>query len=387
MNDDRDLLGNVSTALRSVINPRTGRDLISSGLVRGMKLDSGRVQFILLGEAGEGQRLAEEARSAAEAVEGIESAQVELRPAHAGPAQGGRKLPVIGQGGPDVGESAAPEPPTPRPVTPVPPQPESIPGIRNVVAVSSGKGGVGKSTVATNLAVALAATGRRVGLLDADVYGPDIPIMFGIQGRPRVTGEQRVVPLEAHGVKLMSVGFLIGDDTPAIWRGPIVMGIIRQFLQQVDWGELDFLIVDMPPGTGDAQLSLVQLVHVDGAVMVTTPQGVATADVLKSIKMFEHVDVPVLGLIENMSGFACPHCGQSTDLFGRGGGRKLAATAGVPFLGEVPLGASVVSAGDAGRPSVTSSPESPESTAFVELARRIAEAVETAGEHAEASHS
>lgn len=290
-----------------------------------------------------------------------------------------RKLPVVG-GGPDP-PRAAPGP-GPRP-SPTPPQPQSIPGVRYVIAVSSGKGGVGKSTVATNLAAAMAAEGHRVGLLDADVYGPDIPIMFGIHSRPRVTQDERVIPIEAHGVKLMSVGFLIEGDTPAIWRGPIVMGIIRQFLQQVEWGELDYLVVDMPPGTGDAQLSLVQLAKVDGAVMVTTPQGVATADVLKGIKMFERVDVPVLGLIENMSGFACPHCGETTDLFGRGGGRKLAATADVAFLGEVPLGGSVVRAGDDGRPSVLADPDSPESRAFVELARTIAALLETASQQAE----
>lgn len=253
----------------------------------------------------------------------------------------------------------------------------------HVIAVSSGKGGVGKSTVATNLAAALASKGHRVGLMDADVYGPDIPIMFGAYGKPRVTRDERVVPLEAHGVKLMSIGFLIEGDTPAIWRGPIVMGIIRQFLQQVDWGALDYLIVDMPPGTGDAQLSLVQLVKLDGAVMVTTPQGVATADVLKGIKMFERVEVPVLGLIENMSGFVCPHCGEETEVFGREGGRKLAATAGVAFLGEIPLGVSVVQASDTGRPTVLSAPDSPEGEAFLAVADRVIEAMESADRGAE----
>lgn len=296
-----------------------------------------------------------------------------------------RKLPVVGSGGTADQRRAAPGP-GPRPSA-TPPQAQSIPGIRHVVAISSGKGGVGKSTVATNLAVGLAGEGYRVGLLDADVYGPDIPIMFGVHERPRVTKDERVVPLEAHGVKLMSVGFLVDDATPAIWRGPIVMGIIRQFLQQVEWGQLDYLVVDLPPGTGDAQLSLVQLARVDGAVMVTTPQGVSTADVLKGIKMFERVDVAVLGLIENMSGFVCPHCGEVTDLFGKGGGRKLAATADVTFLGEVPLGPSVVRASDSGRPSVLSDPRSPESVAFVELARKIAGLLEAAGERAEASGS
>ena len=291
---------------------------------------------------------------------------------------GGRKLPVVGpgsEGGPQTASS-----PSPRGASP---QPQRVPGVRSVIAVSSGKGGVGTSTVATNLAAALAASGARVGLLDADVYGPDIPIMFGVHSRPRVTPDERVVPIEAHGVKLMSIGFLLDEDTPAIWRGPIVMGIIRQFLQQVAWGELDYLLVDMPPGTGDAQLSLVQLARVDGALMVTTPQGVAVADVLKGIKMFERVDVPVLGLVENMSGFHCPHCGERTDVFGSGGGRKLAAIAGVPFLGEVPMGAAVVGACDTGRPTVIEAPESLEAKAFVQLAENVAGAVR-ARESAEA---
>jgi ATP-binding protein involved in chromosome partitioning len=242
---------------------------------------------------------------------------------------------------------------------------------------------VGKTTVAANLATALSLRGSRVGLMDADVYGPDIPIMFGVHSRPRVTRDERVVPLEAHGVKLMSIGFLLDDDTPAIWRGPIVMGIIRQFLQQVDWGELDYLIVDMPPGTGDAQLSLVQLVQVDGALMVTTPQGVAVADVLKGIKMFERVDVPVLGLVENMSGFVCPHCGGETDVFGRGGGRKLAAVAGVEHLADIPLGTSVVAESDAGRPTVIADPDSPVAKAFEQLADRLAGILETVEKSAE----
>ena len=306
-----------------------------------------------------------------------------------------RKLPLFGEaGGPQPAQRPEPTPKS------APQEPQPIAGIRHVVAVSSGKGGVGKTTVAANLATALARRGSRVGLMDADVYGPDIPIMFGVHSRPRVTRDERVVPLEAHGVKLMSIGFLLDDDTPAIWRGPIVMGIIRQFLQQVDWGELDYLIVDMPPGTGDAQLSLVQLVKVDGALMVTTtpcgvvdgalmvttPQGVAVADVLKGIKMFERVDVPVLGLVENMSGFVCPHCGGETDVFGRGGGRKLAAVAGVEHLADIPLGPSVVAESDAGRPTVIAEPESAVAKAFEQLADRLAGILEAIAASAETPH-
>jgi ATP-binding protein involved in chromosome partitioning len=352
-----DLLKRSATALRSIVHPGSGRDLISAGLISDLReVGPGRIAFTLRSTSDDPAGLAETARKAVESVQGVESVEIEVRGSVA--RQSGRKLPVVGPASPQGGSGGAGGGAGHRPAGPAP-------------AVSSGKGGVGKSTVAANIAAALARSGLRVGLLDADVYGPDIPIMFGVYSRPRVTAQERVVPLEAHGVKLMSIGFLIDEDTPAIWRGPIVMGIIRQFLQQVDWGELDYLIVDMPPGTGDAQLSLVQLAKVDGAVMVTTPQGVAVADVLKGIKMFERVDVPVLGLVENMSGFVCPHCGERTDVFGEGGGRKLAATADVPFLGEVPMGTAVVKASDAGRPTVVAEPESPEGQAFLRLAERV----------------
>ncbi len=242
-------------------------------------------------------------------------------------------------------------------------------GVRTVVAVSSGKGGVGKSTVSTNLAAAWATMGDRVGLLDADIYGPDIPTMFGASARPRMTGN-RVLPLDAHGVKLMSLGFLVDEDTPAIWRGPIIMGIVRQFLQQVEWGELDYLIVDLPPGTGDAQLSLCQLVQVTGAVMVTTPQDVSVGGVLKGIRMFQTLDVPVVGIVENMRGFVCPSCQVSHDIFGSGGGERLAATLEIPFLGSIPLGVAVREEGDRGVPTVIGRADSPEGMAF----RQVAEA-------------
>jgi len=244
-----------------------------------------------------------------------------------------------------------------------------------VIAVSSGKGGVGKSTVATNLAAAWADAGFRVGLLDADVYGPDIPTMFGVHDRPRMAGEQ-VLPLEAHGVKLMSIGFMVDEDTPAIWRGPIIMGIVRQFLQQVRWGDLDFLVIDLPPGTGDAQLSLVQLVQVRGGVFVTTPQDVAVGGVLKGIRMFEKLEIPVLGLVENMSGFVCPDCGTRHDIFGAGGGAKLAASIDVPFLGDVPLGMAIREEGDRGLPTVLGRPESPEAAALRSVARTVRERAE-----------
>ncbi len=244
-----------------------------------------------------------------------------------------------------------------------------MPGVSHVVGVSSGKGGVGKSTVTTNLAAAWARAGHRVGVLDADIYGPDIPTMFGVLDKPRID-EQRVIPLEAHGVKLMSIGFLVDEQTPAIWRGPIIMGVVRQFLEQVAWGELDYLVVDLPPGTGDAQLSLCQLVRVSGAVMVTTPQDVAVGGVLKGIRMFEKLDVPVLGIVENMRGFACPSCGATHEIFGAGGGERLAAALELPFLGAIPLGTAVREEGDRGIPTVVGRPDTPEAAAF----RAVAEA-------------
>ncbi len=246
--------------------------------------------------------------------------------------------------------------------------------MRHVVAVSSGKGGVGKSTVAANLAAALAAEGQVVGLLDADIYGPDIPLMFGTRERPKVTGErgaEKIVPLEAHGVKLMSLGFLLDDEQPAIMRGPLIAGILKQFLEQVEWGELDWLVVDMPPGTGDAQLSLVQTITLDGAIMVTTPQEVSTSDVRRAIRMFERVNTRILGVVENMAGYECPGCGHHAHIFGEGGGKRLAEDMQIPLLGQVPLDIEVREAGDNGTPSAVSAPASPAGRAFRDVAQRI----------------
>jgi ATP-binding protein involved in chromosome partitioning len=284
-----------------------------------------------------------------------------------------RFLPVFGQPAAAPDQSAGPVPahgageaarrhPTEAP---------HMPGVRHVVGVSSGKGGVGKSTVSTNLAAAWATAGHSVGLLDADIYGPDIPTMFGVREKPKMSDDQ-VIPIEAHGVKLMSIGFLVDEDTPAIWRGPIIMGVVRQFLEQVRWGSLDYLIVDLPPGTGDAQLSLCQLVRVSGAVMVTTPQDVAVGGVLKGIRMFEKLDVPVLGIVENMRGFACPDCGATHEIFGAGGGERLAASLELPFLGAVPLGVAVREEGDRGCPTVSGRPTAPEALALTRVAEETA---------------
>ncbi|MGD9714065.1 MAG: P-loop NTPase [Thermomicrobiales bacterium] len=248
---------------------------------------------------------------------------------------------------------------------------QPIKGVRNAVAVASGKGGVGKSTVAVNLAVALAQAGASVGLLDADVYGPSIPLMMGAHGRPLMR-EQRIVPLEAHGVKLMSIGFILDPEKALIWRGPLVAQLIGQFLNDVDWGELDYLIVDLPPGTGDVQLTLAQKIPISGAVIVTTPQQVALADALKGLKMFEEVKTPVLGIIENMSGFVCPGCGETHDIFSSGGGLRIAEENGVELLGQIPIEPGIVAGGDTGRPAVLAGPESPTARAFEHAASRVA---------------
>ncbi len=259
--------------------------------------------------------------------------------------------------------------PAQRPVPP-PQQPVVYPNLGQVIAISSGKGGVGKSTIATNIAVALARGGARVGLMDGDIYGPNVPRMMGVNAPPAVLNE-KIVPLEAHGVKLISLGFLIERDQPAIWRGPIVMKIVNQFLRDVAWGDLDFLIVDLPPGTGDAQLSLVQATHVRGAVIVTTPQEVAVGDALRGARMFQRVNTPVLGIVENMSWFECPHCGKPSALFGTGGGERLAAELGLPLLGQVPLYPKVLEAADQGQPIVVADPQSSASKALVAIAERI----------------
>lgn len=245
-------------------------------------------------------------------------------------------------------------------------------GVRNVVAVASGKGGVGKSTVAVNLALALSRSGAEVGLLDADIYGPSIPLMLNVHGRPQVTQERKIIPLESKGLRLMSIGFLAGDDAPVIWRGPMVHGVMRQFLGDVAWGDLDYLVIDLPPGTGDAVLTLCQEAPLGGAVIVTTPQEVALIDARKGLHMFERVKVPVLGIVENMSGFVCPGCGERHDIFGSGGGELAARELGVDLLAQVPLQPDVVRAGDSGSPTVESAPESPAGEAFRSLAGEVA---------------
>lgn len=253
-----------------------------------------------------------------------------------------------------------------------------IPGVQHLIAVGSGKGGVGKTTVAVNLAVAMAKLGRRTGLMDADVYGPNVPRMLGIQDMPQVAGEQ-ILPLEKHGVRVMSMGFLNPTDRPLIWRGPMLHSVVQQFLRNVEWGELEYLIVDLPPGTGDVQLSLIQTAPLSGAVVVTTPSEVSLEDARKAVHMFRQVRVEVLGIVENMSYLICPHCGGRVDVFSAGGGRRTAEEMGVPFLGELALDPDVRVGGDTGSPVALRDGRHAQAEAYLTLARRVMERVAEAG--------
>jgi ATP-binding protein involved in chromosome partitioning len=351
----------VTAALAGIQNPRLENDLLSAGMIRDLSVtDDGKVTFTFLLAPEDPATLVRSARSAVAAVEGVRKDEIKINVTNpAGPARATH--------GPPAGS---------QPAVPPAPQPVEQPNLGKIVAVSSGKGGVGKSTIAANLAIARAQSGARVGLMDADVYGPNIPRMFGVNARPPVF-QGKIQPLEAYGVKLMSLGFLVERDAPAIWRGPIIMKIVNQFLRDVEWGRLDYFIVDLPPGTGDAQLSLVQATHVAGAVIVTTPQEVAVGDALRGAKMFERVGVPVIGIIENMSGFTDAETGRYFDFFSSGGGQRLADEIGAPLLGTVPLQPQLAALADAGQPVLVAQPESPAATSL----RQAAEALQqkTAG--------
>ncbi|MGH9369401.1 MAG: Mrp/NBP35 family ATP-binding protein, partial [Thermoanaerobaculia bacterium] len=265
-----------------------------------------------------------------------------------------------------------PGPPPPRGAVAAPaPAANILPGVRFSIAVASGKGGVGKSTVAANLALALERNGRRVGLMDSDIYGPSQQMMMGISEKPHVDESNQIVPIERYGVRVMSLGFLMDVDQPVIWRGPMVMKAVEQFLQDVAWGKLDFLVIDLPPGTGDAQLTLTQKIHLSGAVIVTTPQDVSLIDARKGLAMFQKVNVPVLGIVENMSYYVCPECGHRDEIFKHGGGRRTAGELRVPFLGEIPLDPKVAAGGDAGRPIVAAEPRSAVTEAYLRIAEEI----------------
>ncbi len=344
----------VIAALSRIQNPRLESDLLSAGMVRDLVVTpEGAVSFTFLLSREDPATLVREARNAVSGVEGVRREDVKISVADpAGPAK------------------ATHAPPGAVPASVAPPPPPEQANLGKIIAISSGKGGVGKSTVAANLAVALAEAGHAVGIMDADIYGPNIPRMFGVFDKPPVFGG-RIQPLGAYGVKLMSLGFLVERDAPAIWRGPIIMKVVQQFLRDVDWGRLDYFLVDLPPGTGDAQLSLVQSTHVSGALIVTTPQEVAVGDALRGARMFERVGVPVLGVVENMSGYTDPETGRRVEFFGSGGGRRLAGEIGAPLLGEVPLQPRLAAHADEGRPVVVAEPESPAALTL----RSIAEAL------------
>ncbi len=252
-----------------------------------------------------------------------------------------------------------------------PPGPQPLPGVDAIIAVGSGKGGVGKTTLAVNLAVALAKLGHKVGLLDADVYGPNVPLMLGISAQPKIVGDNRIVPLEGHGLKVISVGFLNPGDKPLIWRGPMLHSIIKQFLGSVEWGQLEYLVVDLPPGTGDVALSLIQTVPLTGSIVVSTPSDVSLQDARKAIEMFRQVKVDLVGMVENMSYFVCPHCHHEIDIFSRGGAEKTASQFGVAFLGNVQLDPDIRKAGDTGKPAVLEGEDSPHAKALYEFARKV----------------
>jgi ATP-binding protein involved in chromosome partitioning len=339
----------ILAALRSVKDPERGTDIVSLGMVKGLVVKAGNVGFTIEVDPARGARL-EPMRKAAEAavdrVPGVLSVTAVLTAHRAGPAP----QPAAGRAAP--GKLLLPE-------------------VRAIVAVASGKGGVGKSTTAANLALALAAGGRKVGILDADIYGPSLPTMFGIRERPTSPDGKILNPIEKFGLKTMSIGFMVAEDTPMIWRGPMVMGALEQMLKDVTWGALDVLVVDMPPGTGDAQLTMAQRVPLAGAVIVSTPQDLALIDARKGLNMFRKVDVPVLGIVENMSYFVCPRCGERSDIFTHGGARRAAAQMGVDFLGEVPLDMAIRETSDGGRPIVVAQPDSPHTGAYRAIAERV----------------
>jgi ATP-binding protein involved in chromosome partitioning len=341
-------------ALQAIKDPASGRDIVSAGLVEGIEVRGGLVQVALLTDRAHAEAM-EPVRREVEALlvrqPGVTNATAILtaHKAPAAPAPGGH------------GQAHAPKPPL-------------LPDVKAIVAVASGKGGVGKSTVAVNMAVSLARQGHKVGLLDADIYGPSLPRMVGLNRKPEVRND-KMIPLQAWGLSCMSIGFLVDEETPMIWRGPMVMGALEQMMGQVEWGALDILVVDMPPGTGDAQLTMAQRVALTGAVIVSTPQDIALLDARRGVRMFEKTNVPVLGLVENMSFYCCPNCGHRADIFGHGGAKTEAARLGAEFLGEIPLLLDIRSAADAGTPIAALAPDSDAAKAYDAVARRVWEKV------------
>jgi ATP-binding protein involved in chromosome partitioning len=332
----------VLSVLRTVEDPDLHKDIVTLGFVKEVKIEGGEIDFTIeltTPACPVKDQLKAEAEQKVASLPGVTAARAKMT------------ADVRARGG--FGRQA-------------------IAGIRNILAVGAGKGGVGKSTTSVNIAVALRGKGARVGLIDADVYGPNIPQMLGITDAPEVSDEKKMIPPEAHGIKVISMGMLVPADQPIIWRGPMLHGAVQQFMRDVEWGELDYLVVDLPPGTGDVALSMAQSVPMAGAVVVTTPQGVSVSDVRKAVAMFRQLNIPVLGVVENMSYFVCGHCNERTDIFGNGGGRRMADDMSIPFLGEVPIDTRVRSGGDEGLPIVAAAPDAPASLAFVELAGKVA---------------
>ena len=333
----------VLDVLRTVKDPDLHRDIVSLGFVKDLRIEGGKVSFkveLTTPACPVKDLLREECSRKVAAIPGVSEVAVEMTAS----VRGGRP----------------------------PSQDAMLPGVKNIVAVASGKGGVGKSTTAINLALAFRNSGASVGLLDADVYGPSMAMMFGIDGRPEVNERKKIVPLEGYGVKVLSMGFLGEADKPVIWRGPMVHGLLQQFLRDTEWGDLDYLVIDLPPGTGDAQLSISQLIPITGAVIVTTPQDISLLDARKGLRMFQQMRVPVLGIVENMSYFLCNHCGHRHEIFRHGGGRRASEELGVPFLGEVPIDPEVVLGSDQGAPIVVRNPDSPASKGYREVAGQVA---------------
>ncbi|PIW26802.1 MAG: iron-sulfur cluster carrier protein ApbC [Rhodospirillales bacterium CG15_BIG_FIL_POST_REV_8_21_14_020_66_15] len=366
----------IMEALATVTDPATGRNLVEAGMIQGLQEKDGHVAFAIEIEparAGEMEEVRKQAEKTVHAMDGVLTVTAVLTaekkgaanaappPPQSGMAQSGQARPG-GHGHGPAAQAGA----------------DMLPGVRAIVAVASGKGGVGKSTTAVNLALGLAAEGHKVGLLDADIYGPSMPRMMGITGQPTSDDGKTLDPMENYGVKVMSMGFLVDEETPMIWRGPMVQSALEQMMRDVNWGELDVLVVDMPPGTGDAQLTMAQRVPLTGAVIVSTPQDIALLDARKGLNMFRKVDVPVFGIIENMSYFACPHCGERTEIFSHGGAHKEADRLGVDFLGEVPLHIDIRTTADGGKPIVVSMPEGEHANKYREIARAVWDRIEKA---------
>src|SRR4051794_12576797 len=334
--------GAIFDALRNVQEPELGRDIVTLNMVKGIQIDGDRLAFTI--------ELTTPACPLKDEIE--RNVHVALQPL------GVESLDITW--GSMVRRAA-------------PAQPQSLlPGVKNTIAIASGKGGVGKSTVSVNLAVALAQAGARVGLLDADITGPNIPLMLGVEGQPKASANNKITPLERYGVKVISIQFFVPEGQPVVWRGPLVGGAIQQFLRDVEWGELDYLVIDQPPGTSDAQLTLAQAIPISGTVLVTTPQDVALLDVQKALAMLKRMSVPVIGIVENMSAFVCPHCGEATEIFGRGGGERFAREHNIEFLGGVPLDITVRQGGDVGIPVVAQREPGPAAKALTHLAQIVA---------------